>query len=327
MVTLASASFGSNLLAIMTVLTACGCFLVGISLMSRGFVQASMRSNSFFTRGFNCRNRFTGAGFGLLYTAVVQSSDVTTVTLVRLADLGTITLFQACACIIGANIGTTITPFIASLSGYESLIPIFAFFAFVGALPLLSKKRKFKIFGEVVAGFGILFIGLQLLSAAVKNQAFRDVVTLLFNFTDNPLILIAVAVLFTMIVQSSSVVTATVVFLTFSGILPLPSALCLVVGANIGTCVTSWVAAFGSSRTARQTAMFHTIYNLVGAAIFLVVLYTPLYDPVMGWAEALKIDIQYKVPLFHLLFNLIAGAVMIPLLRPTVWFVRKIVRH
>jgi len=327
MVTLASASFGSNLLAIMTVLTACGCFLVGISLMSRGFVQASMRSNSFFTRGFNCRNRFTGAGFGLLYTAVVQSSDVTTVTLVRLADLGTITLFQACACIIGANIGTTITPFIASLSGYESLIPIFAFFAFVGALPLLSKKRKFKIFGEVVAGFGILFIGLQLLSAAVKNQAFRDVVTLLFNFTDNPLILIAVAVLFTMIVQSSSVVTATVVFLTFSGILPLPSALCLVVGANIGTCVTSWVAAFGSSRSARQTAMFHTFYNLVGATIFLVVLYTPLYDPVMGWAEALKIDIQYKVPLFHLLFNLIAGAVMIPLLRPTVWFVRKIVRH
>jgi phosphate:Na+ symporter len=295
--------------------------------MSRGFVQASMRSTSFFTRGFNCRNRFEGAGFGFMYTVVVQSSDVTSVTLVRLADIGTITLFQACACIIGANIGTTVTTFIASLSGFKFLIPIFAFFAFVGAIPLLSKKKPLKIFGEVVAGFGILFIGLSLLNNSVENQSFRDVVSVLFSFTDNPIILIGIAVVFTMIVQSSSVVTAMVVFLTLSGLLPLPSALSLVVGANVGTCVTSWIAAIGSSRTGRQTAMFHTLFNLVGATIFLVVMFSPLQEPVLAWIEALNINIEFKVAIFHLAFNLIAGAVMIPLLRPNVWLCKKIIRH
>ena len=295
--------------------------------MSRGFVQASMRSSSFFTRGFDCRNRFEGAGFGFLYTVVVQSSDVTSVTLVRLADIGTITLFQACACIIGANIGTTATTFIASLSGFKFLIPIFAFFAFIGAIPLLSKKKTSKIFGEIVAGFGILFIGLSLLDNAVQNEAFRDVVGVLFRFTDNPLILIGIAVLFTMIVQSSSVVTAMVVFLSLSGLLPLPSALSLVVGANIGTCCTSWIAASGSSRTARQTAMFHTLFNIVGATLFMVVMFTPIREPILNWLEALSINIEFKVALFHLGFNLIAGTVMIPLLRPAVWLCKKIIRH
>ena len=312
--------------AIMTVLTACGCFLVGISLMSRGFVQASMRSTSFFTRGFDCRNRFEGAGFGFMYTIVVQSSDVTSVTLVRLADIGTITLFQACACLIGANIGTTATSFIASLSAYEFLIPIFAFFAFIGAIPLLSKKKPLKIFGEVVAGFGILFIGLQLLSSAVKNDTFQGVMGALFGFTTNPLLLIAIAMMFTMVVQSSSVVTATVVFLSAS-VLSLPSALCLVVGANIGTCVTSWIASIGSSKTSRQTAMFHTFFNLVGATIFLVVMMTPLNEPVIEWIEALAIGTEFKVAIFHLLFNLVAGIIMIPLLRPSVWLCKKLIRH
>lgn len=327
MVVLASSPVVDTIFAILTVLTACGCFLVGINLMSRGFVQASMRSTSFFTRGFNCRNRIEGAGFGLLYTVVVQSSDVTSVTLVRLTDIGTITLFQACACLIGANIGTTITTFIASLSGFKFLIPIFSFFAFVGAIPLLSKKKPLKIFGEIVAGFGVLFIGLSLLSNAVEAQSFRDVVGVLFSFTDNPLILIGIAVIFTMIVQSSSVVTAMVVFLSLSGLLPLPSALSLVVGANIGTCFTSWIASIGSSRNARRTATFHTLYNVVGATIFLVVMFTPLSEPFLSWVEALNINIEFKVAVFHLVFNLIAALVMIPLLRPSVWLCKKIVRH
>ena len=326
MLTFAS-SITDTLFAIMTVLTACGCFLVGINLMSRGFVQATLRSNSFFTRGFNCRNRFQGAGFGFMYTVVVQSSDVTSVTLVRLADIGIITLFQACACLIGANIGTTVTSFIASLSAYKILIPIFSFFAFVGAIPLLSKKRRVKTFGEIVAGFGILFIGLALLNSAVDNQSFKDMVGSLFGFTDNPFLLIGIAVLFTMIVQSSSVVTAMVVFLTAANLLPLPSALCLVVGANIGTCVTSWIAAIGGSRTSRQTAMFHTFFNLVGATIFLVVMMTPLSEPVIEWIEAFKIETEFKVALFHLIFNLVAGIVMIPLLRPSVWLCKKFIRH
>jgi len=322
-------SFGEIAFAIMLVLTACGCFLVGINLMSRGFVQATLKSESFFTRGFNSKTRFGGVGFGFIHSAIAQSSDVTAVTVVRLADLGTITLFQACACIIGANIGTTITTFIASLQAYEKLIPIFSFLAFIGAIPLLSKKKPLKIFGEVVAGFGILFIGLNLLHQYTNDDSFKYIIGLLFGFTEMPILLMAIGVGLTMIVQSSSVVTCMVVFLVGSGQISLASALCLVAGANIGTCITSWIAALGSSRTSRRTAMFHTLFNLVGAAVFSAVIYIPaIRNPFLGWANSILVDEpEIKVALFHLAFNLSAALVMIPLLRPCVWVCKKIVRH
>ena len=316
----------STLLAIMLVLTACGCFLVGINLMSKGFVLASTNSDNFFTRGFQGKNRFISAGTGLLHTMLAQSSDVTAVTLVRLADIGTITLFQACACIIGANIGTTVTTFIVSLSAFN-LTPYFAFLAFVGAIPLLSKKKKLRTFGHLVAGFGILFIGLQLLQANIENDSFKHLVDVLFNSTSNPLILVAIAVGMTMIVQSSSVVTSMVVFLVSGALLPVESALCLVVGANIGTCITSWIASIGSSRTARQTAMFHTFFNIIGASIFMILMYTPVKEPFFDLVGAMKISTEFKVAIFHLLFNLCAALVMIPLLRPAVWVCKKIIRH
>ena len=316
----------STLLAIMLVLTACGCFLVGINLMSKGFVLASTNSDNFFTRGFQGKNRFVSAGTGLLHTMLAQSSDVTAVTLVRLADIGTITLFQACACIIGANIGTTVTTFIVSLSAFN-LTPYFSFLAFVGAIPLLSKKKKLRTFGHLVAGFGILFIGLQLLQANIENDSFKHLVDVLFNSTSNPLILVAIAVGMTMIVQSSSVVTSMVVFLVSGALLPVESALCLVVGANIGTCITSWIASIGSSRTARQTAMFHTFFNIIGASIFMILMYTPVKEPFFDLVGAMKISTEFKVAIFHLLFNLSAALVMIPLLRPAVWVCKKIIRH
>ena len=323
---MAAASFGETLFAIMVVLTSCGCFLVGVNLMSKGFVQATERQGSIFTRGFNCRTRIGGFGAGLLHSVLSQSSDVTSVTLVRLADVGFITLFQACACIIGANVGTTITTFIVSLSAFN-ITPYFAFLAFVGAIPLLSKRPKLRIFGHLVAGLGILFIGLQLLSSNLQNEAFRGVINFIFNSTSHPLLLIAIGVGLTMIVQSSSVVTSMVVFLIAGALLPLESALPLVVGANIGTCVTSWIASIGRSRTSRQTALFHTIFNMVGAALFLAVIYTPLKEPFFDVVGSVDIHPEFKVAIFHLLFNLCAAVVMIPLLRPAVWLCKKIVRH
>ena len=316
----------STLLAIMLVLTACGCFLVGINLMSKGFVLATTNSDNFLTRGFQSKNRFGGIGAGLVNTMISQSSDVTTVTLVRLTDIGTITLMQACACVIGANIGTTITTFIVSLSAFN-LTPYFAFLAFVGAIPLLSKKKKLRTFGHIVAGYGILFIGLQLLQANIENESFKALVDTIFNSTNSPIILVAIAVGMTMIVQSSSVVTSMVVFLVSGALLPLESALCLVVGANIGTCITSWVASIGSSKTARQTAMLHTFFNIFGASIFMVVMFTPIKDSFFEFFGSLGIKTEFKVALFHLAFNLCAALVMIPLLRPSVWVCKKIIRH
>ena len=318
--------FKGTILSIMLVLTAVGCFLVGVNLMSKGLVKATMKENSFFTRGFASKNRLGGIGSGILYTVVTQSSDVTAVTLVRLADLGIITLFQACACIIGANIGTTVTSFIVSLSSFE-LTPYFAFLAFVGAIPLLSKKKNWKIFGEIVAGFGVLFIGLQLLDSNVENEDFRNFVSTVFNFTENPFLLILIGAALTAVMQSSSVVTAIVVFLISGAFFPLKNAFCLVAGANIGTCFTSWIAAFGSSKTARQTAFFHTMYNIIGTTLFLAVMLSPIEGSFLTFAEGLNIPAEFKVALFHLTFNVCAAVIVVPLLRPLVWFSSKVVRH
>jgi phosphate:Na+ symporter len=321
-----ASQFTNTLLAIIAVLTACGCFLVGINLMSRGFVQATLRHNSIFTRGFASKNRLVCTFSGTFHAALSQSSDVTTVTLVRLADLGFITLTQACACVIGANIGTTITTFIVSLSALN-LTPYFAFLAFIGAIPLLSKKKPLRIFGELVAGLGILFIGLQLLEANIVNPAFKGLIDTIFSSTMSPVLLLLIGSGLTAIVQSSSVVTCMVVFLVSANMLPISSALCLVAGANIGTCFTSWIASFGSGKTARQTAMFHTLFNIVGAAIFMTVMYTPINKPFISWVEGVRINAEFKIALFHLTFNLTAALVMIPLLRPAAWLSKKIVRH
>ena len=291
----------NTLLAIMLVLTACGCFLVGINLMSKGFVQATInRQDGFLTRGFRARNRFAGVGSGLLYTILSQSSDVTSVTLVRLADLGIITLMQACACIIGANIGTTVTTFIVSLSAYN-LTPFFAFFAFIGAIPLLSKKRKLKIFGQIVAGFGVLFIGLQLLQANIENDAFRSLVNTLFNSTVNPLILVGIAVSMTMIVQSSSVVTSMVVFLISGTLLPLESALCLVVGANIGTCITALISTIGTSINARRTGIIHLLFNCFGTVIFTIIIWI-FRDQIMNILGKITNKPAMQIAWFHVFF-------------------------
>lgn len=319
-------TFWETVKSIALVLTACGCFLVGVNLMSRGTAAATIKSNLFFTRSFCCRNRFEGVGAGLTYTALVQSSDVTSVTLVRLADVGTITLFQACACIIGANIGTTLTTFIVSLSSFD-LTSIFAFFAFLGAIPMLSKKKEVKTFGEIIAGFGILFIGIQLLESSMNDPFFHDFVNKVFNSTSNPLILASIAALLTAVVQSSSVVTSMVVFLVSGAMLPLPSAFALVAGANIGTCITSIIASSGSSRNARRVACFHTMFNVIGAAIYFAVVYTPLANYLYSFAEGLRINVEFKVALFHLTFNICTALVVIPLLKPLVWFSKKIIRH
>lgn len=323
---LASNPIYQTIISIMLVLTACGCFLVGVNLMSKGFVKATVRTNSIFTRGFCAKNRFKGVGAGIFHSATMQSSDVTSVTLVRLADVGAITLFQACACIIGANIGATITTFIVSLSAFD-LTPFFAFLAFVGAIPMLSKKKGPRIFGEIVAGFGVLFIGIQLLEANMSNESFRNFAKTLFSFTSSPILLVLIAAALTSIVQSSSVVTTMVVFLISGALLPLESAFSLVVGANIGTCFTSCLAASGGSRNARRVACFHTTFNLIGAAIYFAVVYTPLSTYFYQFANGLRINEEFKIALFHLAFNVCTALVVIPLLRPVVWFCKKIIRH
>lgn len=322
----AANSVGNILLAIMLVLTACGCFIVGINLLSRGFVRASSTKDSFFTRGFGSESRFGGITFGFLHSAFVQSSDVTTVTLVRLVDIGQITLLQACACVIGANIGTTITSFIVSLSSFN-LTPYFAFCAFIGAIPLLSKNSKARTFGDIIAGFGILFIGLELLQNNLNNESFRTVIDFLFNSTSNSLLLILIGTGLTMIVQSSSVTTSMVVFLISGALLPMKSALCLVAGANLGTCITCAIAAVGGSRNSRRTALFHSLFNVVGLIIFIIVICTPIKNPFLNFVDGLKIEPEFKVSLFHLAFNLAAALVVIPLLRPFVWLCKKIIRR
>lgn len=313
------------LYSIMLVLTACGCFLAGVNLMSRGFVTLSTKRSSFFGRIFRSRNRFEGITAGFLHSALTQSSDSTAVYAIRLTDLGAITFFQAACAIIGANIGTTITSFFVSLSAFD-VTPYFAFLAFIGAIPLLSAKPANRTFGEIVCGFGILFIGISLLSHNVEDENFRAITQQLFTFTDSGIVLILISLALTAVVQSSSVITALVIFFTSASLLPLSSAIYLILGANIGTSVTAWFASIGASRNARRTAMFHTLFNVFGVTIVYVLLNTINVD-FFGFVERINIPVEFKISLFHLGFNLFNAIIVLPLIRPFVWFCKKVVKH
>ena len=310
--------------ACMLVLTACGAFIVGINMMSKGFVRLASKENSLFYRMFRTKNRVGGMLSGFLHSALTQSSDATSVFVIRLSDVGSITLFQACCAIIGANIGTTVTNFIVSMSEFN-VAPYFAFCAFLGAFPLLIGKGGFKTFGEIVSGFGIMFIGIQLLELNSQNPAFTNALSQLIDMCKNPLIILLVGFGITAIVQSSSVVTSLVIFLIGVTTLSMEGAFYLVVGANVGTCVTSFIASAKSSINAKRSSLFHVMFNVLGAIIFIVLMHY-LSAQIMGFWNSWNIPPKFKVSFFSLMFNFGTAIVVLIFARPLVALTRFLIR-
>lgn len=240
-----------------------GLFIAGMNMMSRGIEKVAGNK----LRGFleRCtRTRFLGVIVGLVFTAIIQSSSASTVMVVSFVNSGLMTLAEACGIILGANIGTTVTALLVAFK-LSTIAPLFVF---LGAVMVnFIKKPIIRKSGEVVLGFGILFMGISGMSSAMATL--RDVpgvMDILTQFT-NPFLGVLLGLVITSIVQSSSVTVSILVVMAAQGLVDLPICMFVILGCNLGSCSTALMSAFGGSKNAMRAAMIHFLFNLFGTTL------------------------------------------------------------
>lgn len=281
-----------------------GLFIYGIREMSEGLHKASgqkMRKVLHSLTGGPKRSVLVGAGV----TCLVQSSSATTVMVVGFVNAGLMTLTQSLGVIFGANIGTTVTAQLIAFKLTDYALPTIG----IGMIMLLAAKRKvYKNIGEFLLGFGILFLGLKILTDVVKPLGASPVFNeILIRFGDNPILGIIAGAVVTAIFQSSSVTTGMILGLSLAGLIDLKEALPLVLGCNIGTCVTAVIASVGANIGAKRAAVAHVVFNVVGVLIFL-----PLLGPFMALVSMTSSDITREIANAHTLFNVINTLIFVP---------------
>ena len=243
-----------------------GLFLYGMKLMSDGLENAAGEKLKGILEKVTS-NRFVGVLVGAIVTCIIQSSSATTVMVVGFVNAGLMSLVQAVGVIMGANIGTTITAQMVSLD-LDAIAPIFIG---IGAILIISsKKKKIKDIACIALGFGILFLGMGTMSAAMKPvaemPAFSEFILVVGN---NAILGLLTGLIMTAIVQSSSATTGILVALAATGTIDMGLAFPVILGCNIGTCVTALIASVGANRIAKKAAFMHLFFNIFGAIIFL----------------------------------------------------------
>lgn len=281
-------------------------FLYGMQMMSNGLEAAAGNKMKQILEKLTA-NRFLGVLVGAGITAVIQSSSATTVMVVGFVNSGMMTLNQAVWIIMGANIGTTITGQLIALD-VGQLAPLFAFCGV--ALIVFVKKQKVHHYGLIVAGLGILFIGMEMMSGAMmplrESEAF---VSLMTKFS-NPVLGILAGAVFTAVIQSSSASVGILQALAGSGLIGLSNAVYVLFGQNIGTCITAILAAIGTSRNAKRTTVIHLMFNLIGTVIFTVVcISTPLTALVESFTPG---NVSSQIANMHTLFNIVTTLLLLP---------------
>jgi phosphate:Na+ symporter len=281
-------------------------FLYGMQMMSNGLEAAAGNKMKQILEKLTA-NRFLGVLVGAGITAVIQSSSATTVMVVGFVNSGMMTLKQAVWIIMGANIGTTITGQLIALD-VGQLAPLFAFCGV--ALIVFVKKQKVHHYGLIVAGLGILFIGMEMMSGAMmplrESEAF---VSLMTKFS-NPVLGILAGAVFTAVIQSSSASVGILQALAGSGLIGLSNAVYVLFGQNIGTCITAILAAIGTSRNAKRTTVIHLMFNLIGTTIFTIACIT---TPLTSLVESLTPDnVASQIANMHTLFNIVTTLLLLP---------------
>lgn len=281
-------------------------FLYGMQMMSSGLeAAAGNRMKSILER--LTANRFMGVLAGAVITAVIQSSSATTVMVVGFVAAGLMTLNQAVWVIMGANIGTTITGQLIALD-IGMIAPLIAFAGVVMIVFLKGEKQHH--IGSIIAGLGVLFIGMDMMSAALEplqeSQTFMEIITR-FN---NPFIGILAGTVFTAIIQSSSASVGILQALAESGIIGLPQAVYVLFGQNIGTCITAVLASIGTKVNAKRTTIIHLMFNIIGTIVFTVIcMVTPFVSFMQGLAPDNPVA---QIANVHTTFNVVTTLLLLP---------------
>ena len=309
--------------AILTLLAGIGIFLVACQMMSSNLEAASSKKlKHLFAKA--SKSKLLGVGIGTIGTAAIQSSGATTVMTIGFVNAGIISLQQAATIIYGANIGTTVTAQIVALGMFGgtgiSTSVIFSAFAGLGAfLSLFSKKSNMRTLGGILAGFGMLFVGLSLMSGSMKDFAALEGVKTFLASIGNPILLVLIGALFTAIIQSSSVMTSIALAMVVSGLISLDQGIFLTMGSNIGSCIVAILAGITSSKNAKRTALIHLIFNCAGVVFFMLInwLLSGLSHGHITFGNIFNAAFpgapQTQLAMFHTFFNLITVICMLPL--------------
>ncbi len=310
--------------AVLLLLAGVGVFIAGMNMLGDG-LERSAGSGLKKLLGKISGNRFAGVGIGAGVTAIIQSSSATSVMVIGFVNAGIMTLFQATAIIMGANIGTTITGILVSLKS----LPIDDFamlLAFIGVMMTFFKPERVKQIGNILCGFGLIFVGLDLMGSSLKecvelNEFFKA----LFQKIDFPLLLILFGAIFTALIQSSSAATGIFITMVGEGALTLDCAIFLVLGSNIGTCITAVLACMGANTNSKRTALIHLTFNVIGTILFTAVLW-PLRDQAVWLLQKIPGATEMQLAWFHVIFNVVTTCALLPFVKQLVQFATFVIK-
>ncbi len=311
--------FTDNFLIALYLVAALGAFLIGFKLLSENLQKVANKGlRKLFDK--TSKSKIAGVGIGIGSTVLMQSSGATTVMVIGFVNAGMMSLYQATAVIMGANIGTTITTILIAF-GVTSVGKYFMVFSFVGIfLSMLLKQGKAKSWSLTLAGFGLVFFGLTIISAC--SNGFKDNETIKNLLSSSiepsfiePIVLMFIGALITAIMQSSTAVNAILLSLVSAGI-QIGSGgnaiLYIILGTNIGTCVTALISSIGATTNAKRSALIHFLFNFFGSVIFLIVLM--IWNGFMDdfWTQIIP-SAEMQLAFFHLAFNSICTLIFLPL--------------
>lgn len=286
-----------------------GLFLFGIRTMGDGLENAAGAKLKRMLEVLT-GNRFLAVLVGFVVTAIIQSSTATTVMVVGFVNAGMMSLAQAVGVIMGANIGTTVTSLLIALN-FSSVA---AAAVLVGVILMLaSKKTVVKNLGAIFTGFGLLFLGIDMMSDSMaplrESAGFMNFIVTVSESPLRPLFGIILGIVMTAVLQSSSASVGVLQTLAMQGLVPLKFSVFVLFGQNIGTCLTALFSTVGAKKNSKRAAVIHLLFNLIGTGIFIII---ALLTPYVEWIEKLSPDPMAQIAISHIVFNIVSTVVMFP---------------
>ncbi len=294
-----------DIMNILSFFTGIGLFLYGIDAMGQGLEYAA-GSKMKKILGALTKNRFLAVIMGALVTALIQSSSATTVMVVGFVNAGLMNLAQAIGVIMGANIGTTVTSVLIAMD-LGMIAPVALVFGVFGML--FSKKDIIKHIGQTIAGFGMLFVGMELMAYGMAPLGESEVFTYFMTNFSNPVVGVLIGLVLTAIIQSSSASIGILQALAIQGLVPIEFAVYILLGQNIGTCVTALLSAAGSKTNSKRTAVMHLLFNVIGTIIFLLI---TAFTPYTTLLESISDSVPAQISAAHIIFNVVSTVVLFP---------------
>ena len=301
------------IISIITLLVGAAIFIIGMNMMSSGLKKSTGPSLRRLLKRIR-DNRFAGLGIGTAVTALIQSSAATSIMAIGFINAGAMTIFQGVCIILGAYIGTTVTGLLASLSSFP-VSHYFILFAVIGVVLMFIKKERIKSFGEILAGLGLLFFGLNTMSGVLNvetgNQDLVNAIKTFFGAIDFPLLLMLIGAVVTALLQSSSATSGIAIAMVSTGALEFSDAIYLVLGATIGTVITTLIATIGGSVNAKRTGIICLVIRVMTALVALAI-YWPLAHTLNNLLISAFKSESLAVAMFLIIYNIVFMLAILP---------------